>query len=148
MKLEFARPGDEAQVKQILAGCELPHDDITSTHLRHFFVARDDNQLVGVIGLEILGGSALLRSLAVPDGYRDQGLGSKLTERAEEYARSQKVKRLYLLTTTAGDFFAARGYQETGRETVPADVQGTVEFRNLCPSSAVCMVKQLGGEYD
>ncbi len=54
-----------------------------------------------------------------------------------------KIERLILLTQTAAAFFARYGYQVIGRSEAPADVQGTEEFRSLCPSSAACMAKRL-----
>jgi amino-acid N-acetyltransferase len=110
MELTLARPGDEAQVKELLAECELPSQDITSAHLEHFWVLRDGPRLAGVVGLEFLDSVALLRSLAVPVGYRGRGIGSQLTQAAEAYARSRQVEALYLLTTTAEAFFARQGY--------------------------------------
>lgn len=143
MKLDFARPDDESQVKQLLAECELPHEDITPAHLRHFWVLWDDSHLAGVIGLEMLGRFALLRSLAVPVAYRGRGIASRLTLEAEEYAHSHGVEALYLLTTTADGFFARHGYQRIDRGTVPSSVRRTAEFQSICPSSAICMVKRL-----
>ena len=37
MEFEFASPEDETPVRQLLAGCELPNEDITASHLEHFF---------------------------------------------------------------------------------------------------------------
>jgi amino-acid N-acetyltransferase len=143
MKPESACPSDQAGIKHLLAGCELPHEDITAAHLCHFWVLRDGPQLVGAVGLEVLGKHSLLRSLVVPARYRGRGIGSQLTSQAEEYARSQRVEALYLLTTTAEDFFARRGYHRIDRNSVPSALQETAEFRTLCPSTAVCMVKYL-----
>jgi amino-acid N-acetyltransferase len=143
MELTLARPGDEAQVKELLAECELPSQDITSAHLEHFWVLRDGPRLVGVVGLEFLDSVALLRSLAVPVGYRGRGIGSQLTQAAEAYARSRQVEALYLLTTTAEAFFARQGYGRIERDEAPSALGETAEFRSLCPSSAVCMSKYL-----
>lgn len=164
MKLELAQPGDaaprkrdavprrrdaalrkrdETQVKELLAECELPYQDITPAHMRHFWVLRDGSRLAGVVGLELLGECALLRSLAVRASYRGRGFGSRLTGAAEEYAISQQVDTLYLLTTTAEAFFAKLGYRQVDRTAAPTAVQETAEFRSLCPSSAVCMAKHL-----
>ena len=33
MEFEFADPGDEPRIRQLLAGCELPDEDITASHL-------------------------------------------------------------------------------------------------------------------
>jgi amino-acid N-acetyltransferase len=143
MRIELARPDDEAQVKKLLAECELPSQDITSAHLKHFWVLRDGPRLAGVIGLELLDNVALLRSLAVPVSYRGRGFGSQLTQAAEAYARSCHVEALYLLTTTAWAFFAKHGYARIERDAAPSALHETAEFRSLCPSSAVCMSKHL-----
>lgn len=143
MRFGFAKRSDENQIKQLLAECELPYDDITLAHLRHFLVLRDDNQLVGVIGLEILGDASLLRSLAVQSQYRGRSFGSQLVKRAEEYAHSQGTGTLYLLTTTAEGFFANLSYKMVKRDAIPAVIKGTAEFQSLCPADALCMVMQL-----
>jgi len=94
-----------------------------------------------VVGLEIFRPLALLRSLAIDPNYRNQGLGSQLTQQAEKYGDSLKLQALYLLTMTAEDFFAKRGYKQVPREAVPDQIQGTAEFRSLCSATAVCMAK-------
>jgi amino-acid N-acetyltransferase len=113
MKFAFAHPGDIPHVKQLLAECTLPCEDITPAHLRHFLVVRHQTKLVGVIGLELLGSFALLRSLAVQIDFRGQKIASQLTKQAEAYARSHKVRSLYLLTTTAEGFFTKQGKRGT-----------------------------------
>jgi amino-acid N-acetyltransferase len=144
MELEFADPGDEVQIKRLLAECELPGEDITPAHLQHFLVMRDGPHLAGVIGLEEFGPVALLRSLAVPARWRGRGIASQLAQKAEEHAWSRGVEAVYLLTTTAEGFFARRGYDKVDRDAVPGAIKETVEFQSLCPASAVCMVRHLG----
>ena len=141
MRFELARPNDIDQITGLLAECDLPYEDITTSHLAHFYLLRDSGRLAGLVGLELFGPFALLRSLAVPAGYRMRGIGSELVERAEEHAHSLKVEALYLLTTTAEGFFLKHGYQQVERGEVPEPVQASAEFRSLCPASAVCMVK-------
>jgi len=74
---------------------------------------------------------------------RGMGLGGAIVSELERVAREAKIARLILLTQTAAKFFAQRGYQVMERSAAPADVQGSEEFRSLCPSSAVCMTKEL-----
>ena len=143
MEFEFASPEDETPIRQLLAGCELPNEDITVSHLEHFLVIRKETQLTGVIGLELLEKSALLRSLAVSENTRKRGVASRLVKRAEVYAKTKKIESLYLLTTTAEGFFEKLGYVKTDRSEVPIVVQETIEFKSICPSTAVCMVKFL-----
>ncbi|MCX5914663.1 MAG: arsenic resistance N-acetyltransferase ArsN2 [Deltaproteobacteria bacterium] len=145
MNLDLASPMDEPWIRQMLTLCGLPHEDITPEHLRHFWVIKETGEILGTVGLEILGRAALLRSLAVDPRFRNRGFASELTKMAEGNAPSLKVELLYLLTMTAESFFRKRGYQKTERNSVPSEIQGTTEFQSFCPASSVCMVKMLGG---
>jgi amino-acid N-acetyltransferase len=145
MNMELASDKDEPWIRQLLNLCGLPDEDITPEHLKHFWVLKDGFQIAGVVGIEILGSIGLLRSLAVQEKFRKGGLGSQLVQKAENHAVSLKLKALYLLTLTADDFFAKRGYRKIARATVPPEVQKTPEFQGICPASSVCMVKFLKG---
>ncbi len=101
----------------------------------------DGANLIGVVGLEIYGTVALLRSLAVAPAWQGRGLGAALLAHAERAARQRGIAALYLLTTTAEAFFAQRGYARIPREAVPPILRQTAEFAALCPASAVCLTK-------
>jgi amino-acid N-acetyltransferase len=131
------------EVVALLDAVGLPHDDLTEAALRHFRVLRDDGRMCGVVGVEPVGASALLRSLAVRPSERGNGYGHALVRAAEAYAREQGVGTLYLLTTTAPDFFAGLGYERMNREEVPPAIAQTDEFDRLCPRTAACMQKSL-----
>ena len=134
---------DESGVKSLLHICDLPSDDIKSSHMEHFFVIKDTRGIIGSVGLEMCGKFGLLRSLALAESLRGRGLGIQLVGHIEVYARSQQIPALYLLTTTADHFFARIGYQSISRGSVPAAVRETTEFQSTCPASAVCMYKKL-----
>jgi amino-acid N-acetyltransferase len=138
----FEKP-NEADVKRLLAESGLPTADITAQHLHHFFGCGSKGTLEGVVGLELCGDAALLRSLAVSAEQRGSGLGSGLVEHAEGYARGKGVKSIYLLTTTAEAFFRRRGYARIPREQAPAAIASTREFSGICPASSAFMFKQL-----
>jgi len=130
-------------VRQLLESAQLPTVDLTHEHCRHFFFSGEADRPDGLVGLEILGDSGLLRSLVVRESGRGAGLGSALVEHVEQYARERKILSVYLLTTTAEDFFAARGYRIASREEAPPAIRATREFSGLCPASSTFMVKQL-----
>jgi amino-acid N-acetyltransferase len=138
----FANP-NETSVKQLLSESKLPTGDITARHLTHFFGCGSDDELEAVVGLELYGDVALLRSLAVAPGRRGTGLGSRLVAHAERHAQDQGVKSLYLLTTTAEAFFLRLGYARIPREEAPAAIKSTKEFAGICPVSSAFMVKRL-----
>lgn len=135
---------DFAEVTALLAASGLPHEDLTPDHLTHFQTVRQDGQLLGVGGLEVYGESGLLRSLAVREEARGEGLGDLLVAALERAALEGGLSTLYLLTTTAAPFFAARGYASVDRSAVPEPVRQSAEFASICPASAACMAKPLG----
>lgn len=129
-------------VRALLSANGLPDEDV-GEHIEHFVLAWDKHALLATAGVELLGNDGLLRSLCVSANYRNRGLATELCKRVESYSRNAGLRRLYLLTTTARDFFGRRGYAVCLRESVPSRVQDTAEFRSLCPSTAVCMVRCL-----
>lgn len=134
---------DLPKVRALLLEDGLPDEDIDE-HIDHFMLAWDNGKLVGTVGMELPGSDGLLRSLCVHSNYRNRGIASGLCSRIEAYSRNAGVRRLYLLTTTAKNYFADRGYSVCSRESVPLAVQATAEFRFLCPCTAVCMVRMFG----
>jgi amino-acid N-acetyltransferase len=121
----------------------LPISDITDEHLEHFFYIGSDGSPIGLVGVEIYGTDALLRSLVVADTARTQGFGASLVQHAEDYAASHRVAAMYLLTTTAEGFFERRGYRRVDRTQAPLAIKSTPEFASLCPASSAFMIKQL-----
>jgi N-acetylglutamate synthase-like GNAT family acetyltransferase len=132
-------------VRVVLAACDLPSADLDPQALRYFIGAWEDETLVGVIGLQPLDHAALLRSLAVLPSHRGAGVGARLCDEAESLARAGNLTDLYLLTIDAAPYFAAHGYRPCPRDTLPAAVRATAQFRALCPASAVAMHKHLEG---
>ncbi len=113
-------------------------------HLGTALVARSHQGIVGSAMLEIYDDGALLRSVAVAPAARNRGLGAQLTESALRLAETLEVPAVYLLTTTAEQFFRKFAFLPILREDVPAGVQGSVEFRSACPASALVMRRSLG----
>jgi amino-acid N-acetyltransferase len=50
---------------------------------------------------------------------------------------------MYLLTTTAEQFFTRRGYTKFERGDAPPGIQSSREFADLCPASSIFMSKPL-----
>ena len=133
----------QLSVVALLEAEGLPASDLTETHLEHFFFTGSDGAPSALVGLEIYGETALLRSLVVSAAARAQGLGSALVLHAEEYAAARQVRSIYLLTTTAEAYFEHRGYRRVDRAQAPPAIQSTREFASLCPSSSAFMIKRL-----
>ena len=142
LTLRPAEASDLDRVEALLDANDLPSADVR-TKSGCFFVARADGEFVGVGGVEEHGENGLLRSVVVEESRRGRGYGAGICETLEDHARGAGIETLYLLTTTAAEFFRRRGYEEIPRGAAPERIRGTTEFADLCPASATCMTKGL-----
>jgi len=112
--------------------------------LENFVIASDkDGVMVGVAGFELCGHSCLIRSVAVDDRLRRQGLGRSLVNAVLRNAKAKGVQKAYLLTETAAPFFERLGFRPINRNIVHKAVKASTEFTELCPESATAMFKQI-----
>jgi amino-acid N-acetyltransferase len=137
-----AERGDLPGVHRLLAQCNLPFAGVDD-HLGTMLVAREGTQVCGTAALELYKDGALLRSVAIDPSRQGGGLGHQLTEAALRLAEAHGVHTVFLLTTTAEQFFPRFGFERIARDEVPASVQASVEFQSACPSSATVMRRQL-----
>ncbi|MDB5135200.1 MAG: hypothetical protein JWP37_1803 [Mucilaginibacter sp.] len=119
---------------------KLPASDLPAT-LENFLVVLQNDEVIGVVGLEIYGDYGLLRSLAVSSAWRGHGIAGKLLDKIVALAHSKGLHHIYLLTETAPDYFSRKGYKKITRGDVPVEVQQSSEFSHVCPQSAIVMKK-------
>ena len=101
------------------------------------FVVEEDDKVVATIAVEYDYNDALLRSLCVSQEKRNSGVGNELVSFIEEYVRQQGVQNIFLLTTTAADFFKKRGYTIIERSNVPKFIRNTKDYSVICASSTL-----------
>jgi amino-acid N-acetyltransferase len=117
---------------------KLPLEGVAE-HFGSFFVVEEDGRIVGAAGLEWYGDVALLRSVVVGPNERGTGLGALLARRAIDEARGRRARALYLLTTTAADFFPRFGFERIARAEPPSALDASRELQGTCPATAVAM---------
>ena len=142
MTIEQSKKSDSEDIKILLIGNDLPVEDLDEENIR-LFIARIEDSVAGVIGLEHYNMAGLLRSLAVKDPYKNQHIGEKLISHLLGVSKQLGIQELYLLTTTAEKYFEKFNFKRTTRDTVPHSIQNTREFVDICPLSAVIMKKEL-----
>ena len=141
--MNFYRHPPAAAAKALLAAEGLPTADLAAEHFEHFIACGPEDSPDAVVGLELYGDVALLRSLVVSPAARGKGYGGALVAEIEAYAQQLGVRELYLLTNSAETFFSRHGYSRLDRTGVPEAIRQTAEFSSLCPASAVCMHKRI-----
>lgn len=134
------QPEDLGPVLALLRGANLPLQGVAERP-DAYIVAESTGEIAGVAGLERYGRQGLLRSVAVSPKWRGRGLGGALTEEILATAERERLEAVYLLTETAVDFFPRYGFRRIGPSEVAEGVQGSAEFTELCPASAVVMMR-------
>jgi amino-acid N-acetyltransferase len=142
VSLRTAFASDLPAISRLLVELKLPTAGVEEWW-PHFTVAESGGAIVGLAGIERYADGVLLRSVAVHPASRGLGLARALVDAALDSARRNGSRDAYLLTTTAEQYFPRLGFRVIARETVPASVQASVEFREACPASAVAMHRAL-----
>jgi amino-acid N-acetyltransferase len=138
VRLQEATKEDIPLIVGLLRSNGLPYEDIASK-ICYLFIGYVGPRIIGIGGIEIHGKYGLLRSLVIEESLRGKGYGFALCDKLIEQGRLKGISEIHLLTTTAEDFFKKTGFERIERKVAPAVIQNTTEFKNLCPSSAVCM---------
>ncbi len=137
--IRSAMRGNVDAVVSLLENADLPAEDVPAVFGDCFAVAVHNDSIVGTAGVERHGDVGLFRSAAVRADQRGKGIGEALTRNRIEWSTAQGISELYLLTTTAADYFPRYGFEKVERDSVPPEIASTSEFTSLCPSSATVM---------
>jgi amino-acid N-acetyltransferase len=120
----------------------LPTDDLDDADVE-LYGSFAGGELVGMIGLQRCGGRGLLRSLAVAPAARSHGVAAALCRGLLDLAARRGLPELWLLTTSARDYFPRHGFAAVARDEAPQEIRATAQFSSLCPASAVVMRRAL-----
>lgn len=139
-----ANTADLPAIEGLLRESGLPAGELPG-NLENFTVARLHGRVVGCVGFEAYGSTALVRSLAVSPDHRRQGIGGWLLAAVLTRLRATGFRRAVLLTHTIESMAAAFGFRAVDRRTLPEEVLGSWEFRAHCCDSAVAMARDIAG---
>ena len=140
MELDFraASLADLPTIVELLSALGLPVAGVEE-HIANFLLTFQEGSLVACAGLERYGATALLRSVAVAERHRGEGLAHRLVAQLIDIARADGIESLLLLTITAAGFFQRFGFRMISRDEAPAAVQSSIQFQGVCPASATLM---------
>ena len=130
---------DLGGVRRLLTEAGLPTEGLADQFPAGYAVAESAAGLAGAAGIEVYEATGLLRSVVVSPGLRGTGLGKALVADRLAWARGRGLEVVYLLTTTAADFFAALGFERLPREAAPSPIRASREYASVCPGTSVLM---------
>ncbi len=135
-----ARRAEMGEVRELLERAGLPSEPARDDQFGGFFLLRNERGLTGTVALDVLAEDAILRALAVDPDARGIGYGWLLAEVAISEARRRGVRRIYLVTEFASDFFAAKfGFRVVDRSTVAKHVVVHETFSRPTTTQLVAM---------
>lgn len=135
-EIRAAREQDTDAITHLLGISGLPSAGLDRAGL---LLVADAGAVIASVGVELYGDDALLRSVAVAPGFRDWGVGKSMVQAILERLPGLGVKRVYLLTESADEWFLRQGFVTVGREPVPDGVRSSGQFTSCCPASAHCL---------
>jgi UDP-N-acetylmuramate: L-alanyl-gamma-D-glutamyl-meso-diaminopimelate ligase len=135
-----AKRADMTEIRELLERSGLPSESARDDQYSGFYLLRNERGIAGSVALEVLGEDAILRALAVDPDARGIGYGWMLAEIAISEARRRGVRRIYLVTEFASDFFAAKfGFRVVDRSTISKQVVGNEPFSRPASAQLVAM---------
>jgi len=111
IKIERATVEDVQFIHGLLEDCDLSTLEVLEPGTI-YLVARQDEKLMGVCGLEFDGEFSLLRSVAVDNAARGRGIARALIDGALQELRRRRIRAIYLFSKDTGAYFESLGWSE------------------------------------
>ena len=146
LTIRHAKVADVPAIEALLRDSGLPTDGFAAIAARapeDVVVAEGGGAIVGAAAIEVAGTDALLRSVVVRYDGRSTGVGRKMVTTLLAEADRRRFDGVYLLTTTAGDWFPQFGFTRVERRSVPKAISETWEFKTGCGETAVAMARRV-----
>ena len=139
-----ARLQDKPGISQLLNRVGISHPLLQQFWPFYLVIPATDAAVIGCVCLERVEDVALLRMLAVTPERRGEGLGYMLVDTAATKARTEGVRRLYLVTQGAQGYFGEKlGFETIDRKEVDPAIATTLEYQMARSKAATWMRKVL-----
>lgn len=124
---------DLGRLREFLSRANLGTDGLTVETIGNFLLLEDeDGTLKGTLGMEVIGGSGLLRSLVVSPGQADKEI-LVLFDQMVQLANEKGLRSLFLATNkgAALTLFEMLGFQPIGRGDLPLSFYHLEHIRHV-----------------
>ena len=113
----------QAELREPL-GMNLFDEDLLAEQNEYFFIAHQSERLLSCMQLRDVGNGTLkLRQMATSDIYKGMGLGKKLVEFGEGWARESGFKKIGMhARKRALGFYEKLGYTKVGEEFLEVNI--------------------------
>ena len=121
----FIRPAvedDLSRLKERLVRNDQNRNIVINDATRYYLAEAVGHGIIGLIGAEISGETALIRSMAVLAAYRGQRVAGNLVDRLFNDLMGLGIQKLYLFSRDTGTFWEGVGFTRCTVEEVIAQI--------------------------
>ena len=137
-----ARPGDASDMVELLTAAGLHAGEVDAREATTIVFEHPAGGLAATACVQAFGETGLLRSVAVSEEFRGQGLGKLAAAAAVRAGRKEGIRAIALFTETAAGFFEGLGFERVDRASLPPQLIAAA--RDLeCTESATAMMRTL-----
>ena len=136
---------DISPIKELLQACDLPVVGIEKQP-SDFIIAEAQGNILGILGAVYDGNKALLRSFAVCEKKRGNGIGIALVKAMFNIMKSKEIIEIFLLTETAAAYFVKLEFSEISRGDIPKILLVESGLDQACPCASSCFSYKLVNE--
>ena len=108
MDIVKSTPPDLSEVLKLLKLVDLLIEGVKEC-FSTFFVIKDNNTVIGTVGIEVYETVGLLRSLTIHPDFQGKGLGQQMVNKIEQFSAEKKFnrisKRVSIKSMNSGSFF-------------------------------------------
>ena len=116
IQIIHAQPADYDRIVALLQHVKLLPDDLLLPGTRYWTAQTEAGELAACVGMEFGEDAVLLRSLAVYENYRGEGLALRLIQQVLDEAKVETRHHAYCFSMRSANYFLGIGFQE-----VPVD---------------------------
>ncbi|MFZ9035621.1 MAG: GNAT family N-acetyltransferase [Francisellaceae bacterium] len=129
--------------RQIMVQAGFFDADVFFSDTQFFSGCFFSGNLIGVVGTEIIGDQAILRTLIVDSKFRNHAIAQALLKHLEYQLHRQGIKNIYCLTQKGANYLSCFGYEQTLKQRLPQLIRTHEYVTRLDMSNRVCLYKRI-----
>lgn len=128
--IRLAQEEDHDTIVKLLKRAQLDEEGVDKPTTRFFLAEkRSDSgelgEIVGTVGIELIGERALLRSLVLNGGTENARIGLEMIRVMLAFVQQHHIKEIYLTTAVPSAFFNRLGFTEISWEALPPEIRAS-----------------------
>ena len=131
--IRCANKEDLGTLREFLTRANLGSDGLTEETIEYFLLLEDEEGAIkGTLGMEVVKGCGLLRSLVVSPGQAEKDIVLLITQMMQ-LAKERGMKSLFLATNkgAALPFFDLLGFEKVERDQLPAELYTLEHIKHI-----------------